>query len=618
MINKEVEKILLKVQKPGRYVGGEMNSVIKDKNKVNIRFAFCFPDVYEVGMSHLGMKILYSLFNQKEDIWCERVFAPWTDMEALMREKHIPLYALESGDPLTEFDFIGFTLQYELSFTNILNMLQLGGIPVKSCDRRELKNIVCAGGPCACNPEPIADFIDLFFIGEGEEVDLEVMELYRECRKNGDSKHDFLIKAAQIKGVYVPSLYNVEYNEDFTVKSVTPTFNAPEKVEKRLMMDMDKSYYPENFVVPMIEIIHDRAMEEIFRGCIRGCRFCQAGFLYRPVREKSVDVINRQCHMLCNNTGYDEVSLSSLSSSDYTQITELLTELNGWAKNEKVSISLPSLRVDGFSDEIISRIKTVRKSGLTFAPEAGTQRMRDVINKNVLEDELMETCSKAFNGGWNKVKLYFMIGLPTETSEDIAGIAELGQKVVNTFYKCENRPKGKGVSVTLSTSSFVPKPFTPFQWEPQDTEAVLKEKQRTIKESIKTKKITYNYHDSSTSFLEAVFARGDRRLCRVMELALEKGFHFDGWGECFDLDKWLELFRECGISPEFYANRRRSFDEVLPWEHIDYGITKEFLINECKKAYSNQTTFNCREKCSNCGAAKWKGGVCIEKRKNMV
>ncbi len=618
MINKEVEKILLKVQKPGRYVGGEMNSVIKDKNKVNIRFAFCFPDVYEVGMSHLGMKILYSLFNQKEDIWCERVFAPWTDMEALMREKHIPLYALESGDPLTEFDFIGFTLQYELSFTNILNMLQLGGIPVKSCDRRELKNIVCAGGPCACNPEPIADFIDLFFIGEGEEVDLEVMELYRECRKNGDSKHDFLIKAAQIKGVYVPSLYNVEYNEDFTVKSVTPTFNAPEKVEKRLMMDMDRSYYPENFVVPMIEIIHDRAMEEIFRGCIRGCRFCQAGFLYRPVREKSVDVINRQCHMLCNNTGYDEVSLSSLSSSDYTQITELLTELNGWAKNEKVSISLPSLRVDGFSDEIISRIKTVRKSGLTFAPEAGTQRMRDVINKNVLEDELMETCSKAFNGGWNKVKLYFMIGLPTETSEDIAGIAELGQKVVNTFYKCENRPKGKGVSVTLSTSSFVPKPFTPFQWEPQDTEAVLKEKQRTIKESIKTKKITYNYHDSSTSFLEAVFARGDRRLCRVMELALERGFHFDGWGECFDLDKWLELFRECGISPEFYANRRRSFDEVLPWDHIDYGVTKEFLINECKKAYSNQTTFNCREKCSNCGAAKWKGGVCVEKRKNMV
>lgn len=618
MINKEVEKILLKVQKPGRYVGGEMNSVIKDKNKVNIRFAFCFPDVYEVGMSHLGMKILYSLFNQKEDIWCERVFAPWTDMEALMREKHIPLYALESGDPLTEFDFIGFTLQYELSFTNILNMLQLGGIPVKSCDRKELKNIVCAGGPCACNPEPIADFIDLFFIGEGEEVDLEVMELYRECRRNGDSKYDFLIKASQIKGVYVPSLYNVEYNEDFTVKSVTPTFNAPEKVEKRLMMDMDKSYYPENFVVPMIEIIHDRAMEEIFRGCIRGCRFCQAGFLYRPVREKSVDVINRQCHMLCNNTGYDEVSLSSLSSSDYTRIGELLTELNDWAKTEKVSISLPSLRVDGFSDEIISKIKTVRKSGLTFAPEAGTQRMRDVINKNVLEDELMATCSKAFNGGWSKVKLYFMIGLPTETTEDIVGIAELGQKVVNTFYKCENRPKGKGVSVTLSTSSFVPKPFTPFQWEPQDTEESLKEKQRTIKESIKTKKITYNYHDSSTSFLEAVFARGDRRLCRVMELALERGFHFDGWGECFDLDKWLELFRECGISPEFYANRRRSFDEVLPWDHIDYGVTKEFLINECKKAYSNQTTFNCREKCSNCGAAKWKGGVCVEKRKNMV
>ena len=403
MINKNVEKLLLKVQKPGRYVGGEKNSVIKDKSKVDLRFAFCFPDVYEVGMSHLGMKILYSLFNSKENIWCERVFAPWIDMEELMVKNNIPLFALESGDPLTEFDFIGFTLQYELSFTNILNMLKLSGIPIKSKDRTELKNIVCAGGPCACNPEPIADFIDLFFIGEGEEVDLEVMELYRQCRENGDSKEDFLIKAAQIKGVYVPSLYNVEYNKDNTVKSVTATHNAPPKVEKRLMMNMDDCYYPENFVVPMIEIVHDRAMEEIFRGCIRGCRFCQAGFLYRPVREKSAEVIDRQCHTLCSNTGYDEVSLSSLSSSDYTKIEELLTRLTEWSKDEKVSISLPSLRVDGFNDEIIDKIKTVRKSGLTFAPEAGTQRMRNVINKNVLEDELMETCSKAFNGGWTKV-----------------------------------------------------------------------------------------------------------------------------------------------------------------------------------------------------------------------
>ncbi|MEE0858684.1 MAG: TIGR03960 family B12-binding radical SAM protein [Acutalibacteraceae bacterium] len=618
MINKEVEKLLLKVQKPGRYVGGEMNSVVKDKSKVNVRFAFCFPDVYEVGMSHLGMKILYSQFNSVEDIWCERVFAPWIDMEKLMREKNIPLYGLESGDPLTDFDFIGFTLQYELSFTNILNMLDLGGIPIKSKDRTELKNIVCAGGPCACNPEPIADFIDLFFIGEGEEVDLEVMNLYRQCKANGDSKQEFLIKASQIKGVYVPSLYEVEYNEDNTIKSVTPTHNAPEKVEKRLIMNMDDVFYPKNFVVPMIEIVHDRAMEEIFRGCIRGCRFCQAGFLYRPVREKSTEVINNQCHTLCNNTGYDEVSLSSLSSSDYTEIGELLTKLTEWSENEKVSISLPSLRVDGFNDEIISKIKTVRKSGLTFAPEAGTQRLRNVINKNVFEDELMETCSKAFNGGWTKVKLYFMIGLPTETDEDVCGIADLGQKVVNTYYNCENRPKGKGVSVTLSTSSFVPKPFTPFQWEPQDTEEALKAKQKLVKESIKTKKITYNYHDSSTSFLEAVFARGDRRLCKVMELAFEKGFHFDGWSDCFNLENWLQLFEECGISPEFYANRRRSFDEVLPWDHIDYGVTKEFLINECKKAYKAETTFNCRQKCSNCGANKWKGGVCIEKRKNMV
>lgn len=618
MINKDVEKLLLKVQKPGRYVGGEMNSITKDKSKVDVRFAFCFPDVYEVGMSHLGMKILYSLFNSKEHIWCERVFAPWIDMEEQMRKNNIPLYALESGDPLSEFDFIGFTLQYELSFTNILNMLELGGVPVKSEDRKELKNIVCAGGPCACNPEPIADFIDLFFIGEGEEVDLEVMELYRECKKNNESKQEFLVKASQIKGVYVPSLYNVEYNEDNTIKSVTPTNNAPQKIEKRLIMDMDNCYYPENFVVPMIEIVHDRAMEEIFRGCIRGCRFCQAGFLYRPVREKSPEVINNQCHTLCNNTGYDEVSLSSLSSSDYTKIEELLTRLTDWSKDEKVSISLPSLRVDGFNDEIISKIKTVRKSGLTFAPEAGTQRLRDVINKNVLEDELMQTCSKAFNGGWTKVKLYFMIGLPTETDEDVCGIADLGQKVVNAYYNCENRPKGKGVSVTLSTSSFVPKPFTPFQWEPQDTEESLKAKQQLVKESIKTKKITYNYHDSSTSFLEAVFARGDRRLCRVMELAHKKGFHFDGWSDCFDLDKWLQLFEECGIDPAFYANRRRSFEEVLPWDHIDYGVTKEFLIEECKKAYNADTTFNCRQKCSNCGANKWKGGVCVEKCKSMV
>lgn len=618
MISRDVEKILLNVQKPGRYTGGELNSVIKDKDKVDIRFAFCFPDVYEVGMSHLGMKILYSQFNEREDIWCERVFAPWTDMEEQMRKNNIPLYALESGDSLDKFDFIGFTLQYELSFTNILYMLELGNIPLLSKDRHDLFNIVVAGGPCACNPEPLADFIDLFFIGEGEEVDLEVMDLYKQCRANGETKQQFLEKAAQIQGVYVPSFYDVEYNDDGTIKSFIPQNNAPAVIKKRIITDLDNLYYPESFVVPSIEIVHDRAMAEIFRGCIRGCRFCQAGFLYRPVREKSPEVIDRQCHMLCNNTGYDEVSLSSLSSSDYTKIGELLGNLTKWSKDENVSISLPSLRVDGFSDEILSKIKTVRKSGLTFAPEAGTQRLRDVINKNVTEEELMSTCSTAFNGGWTTVKLYFMIGLPTETLDDVAGIAQLGQKVVNAYYNAENRQKGKSVKVTLSTASFVPKPFTPFQWFPQDTMDKLKEKQMHLKDSITTKKINYNYHDSSTSFVEAVFARGDRRLCKALLKAHEKGMIFDGWGDFFSLDKWLEVFDECGIDPAFYANRQREFDELLPWDHIDYGVKKSFLIEECKKAYKNETTPNCREKCSNCGAAQWKRGVCFEKRKNMV
>lgn len=618
MVSKEVEKLLLKVQKPGRYVGGELNEVIKDKKDVDIRFAFCFPDTYEVGMSHLGMKILYGQFNSVPYIWCERVFAPWVDMEELMIENNIPLYALESGDPISEFDFIGFTLQYELSFTNMLNMLRLGNIPIRSSERTELKNIVCVGGPCACNPEPIADFVDLFFIGEGEEVDLEVIELYRKCRDEGKSKQEFLQLAAQIEGVYVPSLYDVEYNEDGTIKSFTPKSGAPAVIHKRIMPEMDEVYYPDNFVVPNIEIVHDRAVQEIFRGCIRGCRFCQAGFIYRPVREKSPEVIDRQCHNLCNNTGYDEVSLSSLSSSDYSQIVPLLERLTAWSKDEKVSISLPSLRVDGFTDEIMNKIKTVRKSGLTFAPEAGSQRMRDVINKNVEESELLKTCSTAFEGGWTTVKLYFMIGLPTETYDDVADIANLGQKVVDAYYHCENRPKGKSVRVTVSASCFVPKPFTPFQWEPQDTREEFADKQHHIKDSITTRKIQFNYHDSSTSYLEAVFARGDRRLCKAMELACERGFHFDGWNDCFDLDKWLEIFDECGIDPTFYANRRRSFDEILPWDHIDYGVTKDYLIKECKKAYENTTTPHCRLKCNNCGAAKYGKGVCFEKRKNMV
>ena len=614
MINKDVEKILLKVQKPGRYVGGEMNSVVKNKEDVDVRFAFCFPDTYEIGMSHLGMKILYSMFNDVPYIWCERVFAPWLDMEEIMLERNIPLFALESGDPIVDFDFIGFTLQYELSFTNVLNMLKLAGIPVRSEDRKELKQIVVAGGPCACNPEPLADFVDIFFIGEGEEVDLEVIELYRKCKQENKSKAEFLKEAAQIKGVYVPALYDVDYNDDGTIKSFTPKDNAPAVVEKRLMLNMDESYYPENFVVPNIEIVHDRAVSEIFRGCIRGCRFCQAGFLYRPVREKSIDVIDKQCHALCNNTGYDEVSLSSLSSSDYTKIVNLLDKLSEWSVDDKVSLSLPSLRVDGFSDDILNKINTIRKSGLTFAPEAGTQRLRDVINKNVFEDELMETCSKSFNAGWTKVKLYFMIGLPTETYEDVEGIAHLSQKVVDTFYRCENKPKGKGVMVTISTASFVPKPFTPFQWFPQNSRKELMDKQIHLKETITTKKVNYNYHDADTSYLEAVFARGDRRLCKVMEKALEKGFHFDGWNDCFSLEKWLDIFDECGIDPDFYACRERSFDEILPWDFLDYGVSKEFLKKECEKAYQDTTTPNCRQKCSNCGANRYGGGVCFERR----
>ena len=614
MLKKEVERLLLKVQKPGRYVGGESNSVMKKTEEVKVRFAFCFPDVYEVGMSHLGMKILYGQFNSIPDVWCERVFAPWVDMEAEMRAHDVPLFALESGDPITDFDFIGFTLQYELSYSNVLNMLDLAHIPLRSRDREGLSRIVVAGGPCACNPEPIADFIDLIFLGEGEEVDLEVIELYKRMKEQGASRAEFLRAAAQIPGVYVPSLYEVSYGTDGLIASVTPKDGAPATVQKRLIMDLDKAYYPENFVVPCLDIVHDRAVEEIFRGCIRGCRFCQAGFIYRPVREKSVETIDRQAHALCENTGYDEISLSSLSSSDYSQITGLLEKMLSWSEGEHVSLSLPSLRVDGFSDELMQKLHTVRRSGLTFAPEAGTQRLRDVINKNVTEEELLSTCRTAFGGGWTSVKLYFMIGLPTETMEDVEGIAALGQKVVDAYYSHPDKPKGKSVRVTVSASSFVPKPFTPFQWEPQDTIDTLHQKQRHLRSSITTKKITCNYHDADTSFLEAVFARGDRRLAPVLELAQKRGCHFDGWSDYFDLNVWMELFAECGVDPAFYANRRRSFEEILPWDHLDYGITKRFLIEECRRAYADQTTPNCREDCSHCGAARWKGGICVEKR----
>ena len=534
-------------------------------------------------------------------------------MEALLREEEIPLFALESRDALGDFDFIGFTLQYEMCYTTVLHMLDLAGIPLRAADRDERYPLVVGGGPCACNPEPVADFFDLFTLGEGEEVNLELFELYRRCREEGYSKAAFLRRAAQIEGVYVPSLYAVAYEKDGRVESVTPLEGAPARVRKRLLLDLDRAYYPDKFVVPFIDIVHDRAMSEIFRGCIRGCRFCQAGFIYRPVREKSPEVVDAQSRALCAGTGYEEVSLSSLSTSDYTRLEELLPRLLSWAEEEHTNISLPSLRVDGFSEELAGRLNVLRRSGLTFAPEAGTQRLRDVINKNLTEEEILSTADKAFSGGWTTVKLYFMMGLPTETSEDIEGIAALSQQVVNRYYANPGKPKGKGVTVTVSVSCFVPKPFTPFQWEPQDTVEELQEKQRRLVASVKTKKISLNWHDARTSFLEGVLARGDRRLSRVIEEAYRRGCTLDSWAEHFDFDKWMEVFRDCSLDPAFYANRRRSYEEVLPWDHLDYGVSKDFLKKESLRAGEGVVTPNCRQSCSGCGAARWKGGVCVER-----
>lgn len=609
-----LEQLFERVQKPARYTGGELNSVVKEKSKVNVRFAFCFPDLYEVGMSHLGMKILYGLKNAVEDFWCERVFAPDTDMETLMRENHIPLFALESRDPVREFDFIGFTLQYEMCYTTILNMLDLAGVPLRADARGNDMPLVVAGGPCACNPEPLADFFDIFILGEGEEVNLELMSLYREHKKQGYDKQRFLRAAADIEGVYVPSLYEVTYQNDGTIAAVTPKDGVTPTVRKRIVKDMDTAYYPESFVVPFVDIVHDRAMTEIFRGCIRGCRFCQAGFIYRPVREKSVDTIDKQSRALCDTSGYEEFSLTSLSTSDYTKLEELLTRLLTWAEDKHTNITVPSLRVDGFSEDLANRLNVLRRSGLTFAPEAGTQRLRDAINKNLTEEEILETARRAFAGGWTSVKLYFMTGLPTETLEDIAGIAELGQKIVNCFYQNPNKPKGKGVTVSVSASCFVPKPFTPFQWEPQDTREQLQEKQKHLLSHITTRKISLSWHDAETSYLEAVLARGDRRLGAVLEEAFRRGFNLDAWSEHFDFEAWMDIFRTVGLDPDFYACRRRPYDEVFPWDHLDYGVTKDFLINENKLAHQSVTTPNCRQQCSHCGATCFKGGLCVERR----
>ncbi len=610
MIRPDIKKHLLKVQKPGRYTGGELNSVVKDINDVNIRFAFCFPDTYEIGMSHLGMKILYALYNEVPDVWCERVFAPWDDMEKVMRENNIPLYGLESGDAISEFDFIGFTMQYELSYTNVLNMLELGGVRLLAAERANDDPIVVCGGPCVCNPEPLADFVDIFSLGEGEEVSIEMFDLYRKCKAEGFDRKKFLRLAADIPGLYIPSLYDVSYGEDGTIAAFTPRDGAPATIRKRIVEDFDKAFRLDKIVVPQIEIVHDRVVGEIFRGCIRGCRFCQAGYIYRPVRERKPDTINEMCRDMCMNTGYDEISLSSLSSSDYTQLSPLLDKLLSWTEDSKVSISLPSLRVDGFSAELTEKLQKVRRGGLTFAPEAGTQRLRDVINKNVTERELYETCRTAFLGGWNSVKLYFMLGLPTETDEDVKGIADLAQMVVNTYYENPDRPKGKAVSVSASASTFVPKPFTPFQWEPQITIDEIHRRQKVLQSTVTSRKISLSWHDANTSFLEAVFARGDRRLGAVLLRAHELGCRFDSWEEFFDLDVWRKAFADCGVDPDFYACRARSYEEILPWDHIDFGITKKFLISEREKSLRAETTPHCRIKCAGCGAAALTGGKC--------
>ncbi len=618
MYPKEIEKFLLGVQKPGRYTGGELNSIVKDKSKIDIRYAFCFPDTYEIGMSHLGMKILYSLVNARDDAWCERVFAPDVDMEQIMRDNGIPLYALESGEVIKDFDLIGFTMQYELSYTNVLNMLDLAGLPVRSRDRKDLTPIVIAGGACVCNAEPMAEFFDITLPGDGEEVTNELIDLLKEYKAKGATKQEFLEAAAQIKGVYVPSLYEVEYNDDCTVKSITPTHGAPEKVEKRNVADLDKMFAPTEFVVPFLEVVHDRTTVEIFRGCIRGCRFCQAGFLNRPLREKSPEVVEAQCRSICEKTGYDEISLCSLSTSDYRGLEKLITDMLPWTVENKINISLPSLRADNFPKELMEQLNAVRRSGLTFAPEAGTQRLRDVINKNITEEEVLSTARQAFSGGWTAVKLYFMIGLPTETEDDIRGIADLAQAVVDEFYHNENKPKGKGVNVSVSVASLVPKPFTPFQWEPQDRPDTLIEKQNFLISCVKTRKVSVSRHVPWTSFLEGVVARGDRRLCDVIETAWRKGCKFDSWEEHLDREKWMDSFAENGIDPFFYTARKRSFDEVLPWDHMDYGVTKKFLIRENEKAHRGETTASCREKCAGCGAARLNGGVCNEIRQNMV
>ncbi len=605
--------ILSKVQKPTRYTGGEVNAVMKNPDEVDIRYGFVFPDTYEIGMSHLGIKILYHILNERPNIWCERVFAPWSDMEALMRENGERLFALESGDEVTHFDMLGITLQYELCYSNVVNMLDLAGIPVLAKDRDESWPIICGGGPCAYNAEPIAEIFDFFILGEGEDAILETADKYLEWKKSGKkNKQEFLESIAKIDGVYVPSFYDVEYNSDDTVKSITPNNSiAKPVITKRIMTDFDKTPAPDKIIVPFGEVVHDRIMLEVFRGCIRGCRFCQAGYVYRPVRERKSDTLSSLAEKLLSSSGYDEISLSSLSTSDYRELKDLTDSLLEMTERKKIGLSLPSLRIDNFSLELMNKVQKVRKTGITFAPEAGTQRLRDVINKNIDEDNILSSVRLLFGGGWTNVKLYFMIGLPTETHEDVEGIATLAEKVLGQYFDIPKEERAKNINITVSTSSFIPKPFTAFQWAKQNTRAEIVEKQDILKGAIKSKRIRYNWHDNKTSYLEGVFARGDRRLTKVILEAVRMGCRFDGWGEHFDFEKWMQAFKNCGIDPDWYL-RERSYDEVLPWDHISVGVTKKFFISENEKAKRAETTANCREKCAGCGVASFKTGVCYE------
>lgn len=614
------EEILMQVEKPARYIGNEVNAVMKDPEKVDIRFAMCFPDVYEIGMSHLGIQILYDMFNSFEDVWCERVYSPWVDLDQIMRQQHIPLFALESQDPIKDFDFLGITIQYEMCYTNILQILDLSGIPLLSADRSEEDPIVIGGGPCTYNPEPISDFFDLFYIGEGETRYRELLDLYKQCKKDHLGRREFLRKAACIPGMYVPSYYEVTYHEDGTIAQrhkLAP--EIPDVIHKELVQDVSDTYYPEKPVVPFIKVTQDRVVLEIQRGCIRGCRFCQAGQLYRPVRERSLSYLEDKAVKLLKNTGHDEISLSSLSSSDYTKLPELLDFLIDECQRRRVNISLPSLRIDAFSLDVMNKVQDVKKSSLTFAPEAGSQRLRNIINKGLTEEDILHGAHLAFEGGWSRVKLYFMLGLPFETEEDIRGIAELCNRIAAEYYETVPKEKRNGrVQIVASTSFFIPKPFTPFQWAPQCTKEQFLEKayltRTSIVSQLNQKSIKYNWHEADVSVLESVFARGDRKLNQVILKAYQKGCMYDAWSEFYKHEIWLSVMEECGVDPDFYTTRARADEEIFPWDFLDCGVTREFLLREWHRAQAETVTPNCKQQCNGCGAAKYHTGICVESR----